>query len=221
MTPCISSKRRGRYNGGGAGFAEPLLAGPMKPTDIALALTVPVLWGFGFAIAKPAVAHFPPLLLMAMTYGVTALCLCRRIPAVRTPFATMVLLALFVATIQAGLIFYGLAGLPASTAVLILQSSVPFSVLFAWPMASERPTPMRLLGMGLSFLGIVIIVGTPHEASSWVPAMMVMAGAAFWALGQVAARRFGRDDGTTLTAGIAIHALPQMLLASALLEHGQ
>jgi O-acetylserine/cysteine efflux transporter len=105
--------------------------------------------------------------------------------------------------------------------VLILQSSVPFSVLFAWPMAGERPTPMRLLGMGLSFVGIVIIVGAPEEASSWIPAMMVMTGAALWALGQAAARRFGRDDGTTLTAGIAAHALPQMLLASALLERGQ
>jgi len=193
----------------------------MKPTDIALALTVPVLWGFGFALAKPAVAHFPPLLLMAMTYGVTGLCLSRRIPAVRTPFATLTMLALFVATIQAGLIFYGLAQLPASVAVLILQSSVPFSVLFAWPMAGERPTAKRLLGMGLSFVGIVIIVGAPKEAPSWIPALMVFAGAAFWALGQAAARRFGRDDGTTLTAGIAVHALPQMLLASALLEHGQ
>ena len=111
----------------------------MKPSDIALALTVPVLWGFGFVIAKPAMAHFPPLLLMAMTYGVTAVCLCRRIPAIRTPFLSMVCLGLLVATIQAGLIFYALADLPASTAVLILQSSVPFSVLFAWPLAGERP----------------------------------------------------------------------------------
>jgi O-acetylserine/cysteine efflux transporter len=199
----------------------PLLSGPMKPTDIALALTVPVLWGFGFTLAKPAVAHFPPLLLMAMTYAVTGLCLCRRIREVKTPMATVAVLALFVATIQGGLLFYGLAQLPASTAVLILQSSVPFSVLFAWALAGEKPTPMRLLGMGLSFVGIVIIVGGPEEASSWVPALLVVAGAATWALGQAAARRFGRDDGATLTAGIALHALPQVLLGSALLEHGQ
>ena len=193
----------------------------MKPADIALALTVPVLWGFGFVIAKPAMAHFPPLLLMAMTYGVTAVCLCRRIPAIRTPFLSMVCLGLLVATIQAGLIFYALADLPASTAVLILQSSVPFSVLFAWPLAGERPTAVRLLGMALSFAGIVIIVGLPQEVSSLGPPLLLLAGAAFWALGQVVARRLGRDDGITLTAGIAIHALPQMLLASALLEHGQ
>jgi O-acetylserine/cysteine efflux transporter len=203
------------------GFDARYPAGVMKPTDIALGLTVPVLWGFGFTIAKPAIAHFPPLFIMTMTYGVTALCLCRRIPAVKTPLLIMAGLSLFVATIQAGLLFYGLARLPASTAVLILQSSVPFSVLFAWLIAGEKPTVIRLIGMALSFAGIVIILGAPEEASSWEPAMLVLGGAAVWALGQVAARRYGRDDGTTLTAGIAIHALPQMLVASLLLEHGQ
>jgi len=193
----------------------------MKPLDIVLALIVPVLWGFGFAIAKPTIAHFPPLMLMAMTYGLTALCLCRRIPSIKTPFLTMNVLAVFIATLQAGLIFYGLEGLPASTAVLLLQSSVPFSVLFAWPMAGEKPTIARLVGMAISFAGIVVIVGAPEEASSWIPAMLMLAGAAVWALGQVGARRFSRDDGTTLTAAISAFALPQMILASAILEHGQ
>ncbi len=193
----------------------------MKPLDIVLALIVPVLWGFGFAIAKPTIEHFPPLMLMAMTYGVTALCLCRRIPSIKTPFLTMNVLAVFIATLQAGLIFYGLAGLPASTAVLLLQSSVPFSVLFAWPMAGEKPTIVRLVGMAVSFAGIIVIVGAPQEASSWIPAMLMLAGAAVWALGQAGARRFSRDDGTTLTAAISIFALPQMILASAILERGQ
>lgn len=139
----------------------------------------------------------------------------------KTPFWTMVVLALFVATIQAALIFGGLTGLPASTAVLILQMSVPFSVIFAWPLAGERPTAMRLVGIALAFAGVVIVAGAPEAGSSWVPGAMVMAGSACWALGQAAARRFGRDDGAALTAGIAIYALPQMLIATLLLEHGQ
>jgi len=193
----------------------------MKPVDILLALIVPVLWGFGFAIAKPTVEHFPPLMLMAMTYGITALCLCRRIPSIKTPFLTMNLLAIFIATLQAGLIFYGLKGLPASTAVLLLQSSVPFSVLFAWPMAGEKPTVARLVGMAISFAGIVVIVGAPEAASDWLPAMLMLAGAAVWAIGQAGAKRLSRDDGTTLTAAISLYALPQMILASAVLESGQ
>jgi O-acetylserine/cysteine efflux transporter len=81
----------------------------MKPTDIALALTVPILWGFGFTLAKPAVAHFPPLLLMAMTYAVTGLCLCRRIREVKTPMATMAVLALLNQLAGGAVVMAGLA----------------------------------------------------------------------------------------------------------------
>jgi O-acetylserine/cysteine efflux transporter len=193
----------------------------MKPLDILLAVIVPILWGFGFAIAKPAVEHFPPLMMMAMTYGITAICLCRRIPSIKTPFLTMNLLALFIATLQAGMLLYGLKGLPASTAVLLLQASVPFSVLFAWPMAGEKPTLARLIGMTISFAGIVVIVGAPEEASSWRPALLLLGGAAAWALGQAGAKRLSRDDGITLTAAISLYALPQMTLASFVLESGQ
>jgi O-acetylserine/cysteine efflux transporter len=193
----------------------------MKPFDVVLALIVPVLWGFGFAIAKPIVAHFPPLMLMAMTYGITAICLCRRIPSIKTPFLPMNLLAFFIATLQAGLLFYGLQGLPASTAVLLLQASVPFSVLLAWPIAGERPTLARLVGMAVSFAGIVVIVGAPAETSSTYHALLLLGGALAWALGQAGSKRISRDDGTTLTAAISLYALPQMTLASVLLESGQ
>jgi O-acetylserine/cysteine efflux transporter len=88
-------------------------------------------------------------------------------------------------------------------------------------MAGEKPSLARLIGMAIAFAGIVVIVGAPEEASSWIPAMLMLAGAAVWALGQAGAKRFSRDDGTTLTAAISVFALPQMILASAILESGQ
>jgi O-acetylserine/cysteine efflux transporter len=54
-----------------------------------------------------------------------------------------------------------------------------------------------------------------------LPALLMLAGAAVWALGQGGAKRLSRDDGTTLTAAISLYALPQMILASAVLESGQ
>jgi O-acetylserine/cysteine efflux transporter len=193
----------------------------MKPTDVALCIAVQFLWALGFTVAKPALAHFPPLFLMTMTYGVTALCLARSLAAVRTPFWTLFALASMVATIQAGLIFSGLAQLPASTAVLVLQLQVPFSVLFAWPLAGERPTAARMTGTVLAFIGVIIVVGAPDTAAPWGPVLLVTAGSAFWSAGQVVARRFGRDQGAALTAGIAAMAVPQTLLGSLVMETGQ
>ncbi|HZT18303.1 MAG TPA: EamA family transporter [Dongiaceae bacterium] len=193
----------------------------MRSTDIAIAIVVQILWAMGFTLGKPVVAHFPPLMMMAMVYAVTAVCLARYVPRVTTPFWRLFLLTAFVAPIQAFLIFSGLKGLPASIAILVLQLQAPFSVLFGWILLGERPSLLRLAGMLVSFLGVAIVAGAPEAASSWWPVLLVAAGSAFWSAGQAAARGKVRDAGPTLTAGIAINAIPQALLASVLFERGQ
>jgi O-acetylserine/cysteine efflux transporter len=193
----------------------------MKLPDAAMAVAVQILWALGFTLGKPVVAHFPPLLMMAMVYGVTALCLSRYVPRVTTPFWPLFFVTAVIAPIQAWFIFSGLKGLPASTAILVLQLQAPFSVLFGWLLLGERPSPLRLTGMAISFAGVVIVAGAPQAASSWWPVSLVALGAAFWAAGQAAARGKVLDGGRTLTAGIAVHAIPQALVASALFEHGQ
>ena len=47
----------------------------MKFRDILLALCAPLLLGFGFAIAKPAMQQFPPFLLMGLRFTIAALIL--------------------------------------------------------------------------------------------------------------------------------------------------
>ena len=53
----------------------------MKTRDIFIALLVPVILGFGFVIAKPAMQYFPPYLLMGMRFSIPALILVWWFPA--------------------------------------------------------------------------------------------------------------------------------------------
>jgi len=193
----------------------------MKPIDVTIAIAVQILWAVGFTLGKPVVAHFPPLLMMAMVYGVTALCLARYIPRIATPFWRLFLLTSLIAPIQAYFIFSGLKGLPASTAILVLQTQAPFTVLFGWLILGERPSLLRLGGMTISLIGVAIVAGAPEAASSWWPLLLVGIGSACWSAGQAAARGKVLDEGPTLTAGIALNATPQALIASIFLEHGQ
>lgn len=193
----------------------------MKPIDVAIAIAVQILWAVGFTLGKPVVTHFPPLLMMAMVYGVTALCLARYIPRIATPFWRLFLLTGLIAPIQAYFIFSGLKGLPASTAILVLQTQAPFTILFGWLILGERPSLLRLGGMTTSLIGVVIVAGAPEAAASWWPVLLVVIGSACWSAGQAAARGKVLDNGPTLTAGIALNAIPQALVASLFLEHGQ
>ncbi len=43
--------------------------------EILMAVMVPLVWGMGFVFAKAAIAQFPPILLMALRFAVTAMAL--------------------------------------------------------------------------------------------------------------------------------------------------
>jgi len=49
----------------------------VKPADVLTAILVAVIWGMGFIVAKAGMAHFSPILLMALRFSLTAFCLGR------------------------------------------------------------------------------------------------------------------------------------------------
>jgi O-acetylserine/cysteine efflux transporter len=155
----------------------------MPVNDLLLALATPVLWGVGFALAKPAVAHFPPLMLMAIAYLVTLLALRPGAGPIRTPWRSLALIAALGATIQGGLIFGGLRDLPASTATLVVQLQVPFAVLWAWLLGRDRPDRSRLAGIAVAFAGVAMVVGSPSAAAAR-PLALVVLGSLSWSAGQ-------------------------------------
>ena len=52
----------------------------MSRKDLALALLVPCLLGFGFVIAKPAMESFPPILLNGLRWSLSGLLMCYFFP---------------------------------------------------------------------------------------------------------------------------------------------
>jgi len=193
----------------------------VKPRDIALALAAPVLWGVGFTFAKPALAQFPPMLMMVMIYVATTVLLLGRRRRLRTPLWAMLVIGACGGAVQSILIFSGLSHLPASTAVLVVQSQVPFAVLWAWLIGKERLSAARLVGIATAIGGVALIAGAPEATSDYPSLLMVVLGALVWAAAQALIRAFGRDDGPTMTGMIGLVSAPLALIGSLLFESGQ
>ncbi len=189
--------------------------------DIVMGVSVALLWGMGIVIAKSAIEHFPPILLMALRFEVTALLL---VWFVKPPYHVMLQIfgiAIISAAIQYSLTFTGLRGLDASTAALVVQLEVPFLVLFGMILLKERPGLRKWLGIGLAFGGVALIAGEPKLGDAWVSMFMVVGGAGTWAIGQVLVRKLHDIDGLTMTAWVAVFAVPQLLFMSFLFEADQ
>jgi O-acetylserine/cysteine efflux transporter len=188
--------------------------------DIGLALSVPINWGMGFTLAKAGLGEFPPLFLMSMRFTLSALLLCWFFPPPVGQLGAIFSVALVSATIQYGLTFTGLAGLDASTAVLLVQLEVPFGALLAAIFLNDRLGRKRTLGMALAFFGVSLIAGAPNLRKQLFSAFLVMSGALTWSVGQVMIKKMVTVTGFQLIAWVAVFAGPQMFISSLMLEKG-
>ena len=193
----------------------------MRPLDVILALSVPVIWGMGFTFAKAAIGEFPPILLMCLRFFLTALVLVWFVKRPTGIMKRLFLIAFISAAIQYGLTFYGLKFLDASTAILVVQLEVPFCTLLAVVFLKETLTKKKLFGMAVAFAGVAMIAGEPRLAGNWLGIWLTVGGAFSWAIGQVMIRSLGQVGGFTMIAWIAVFASSQLLVASLLIEAGQ
>jgi O-acetylserine/cysteine efflux transporter len=193
----------------------------MKPVDVLIAISVAVIWGMGFIVAKAGMAHFSPILLMALRFALTAFCL---IWFFRPPggiFKQLFWISLISAALQYSLTFNGLRGIDASTAALLVQLEVPFGLILAWLVFGDRISPKQGLGIAIAFTGAILIIGEPKIAGDLVYAFMVVGGAFTWAVGQIMIKKLGNIGGFRLVTGVALFATPQLFIASFLLEQDQ
>ena len=161
---------------------------PLPPWDLLLALAVVVLWGLSFPVTEGALSALPPLLVAGLRFALVALC-CLFVPRPEVPWRWILLVGLFTATGQYGLLYLGMsAGMPSGLSALVIQAQVPLTIVVAAVVLKERPTPRRLAGLAISTLGL-LLVGLTRGGS--IPAsalLLVLGAAASWSVGNVCTR---------------------------------
>ncbi|MDC1536701.1 EamA family transporter [Candidatus Thioglobus sp.] len=193
----------------------------MNSKQILLALIVPITWGLGFTLAKIGMEQFPALLIMTIRFGIAGLIL---VWFTKPPWGHMreiFVVALIGSTIQYGLTYNGLKGIDASTAAILVQLEGPILAIMGAFLLKEKLGITRALGMGLAFIGVLIIAGEPRLDGHLDSVILLIAGSAVWAVAQIMISRLKNLSGITILAWVAIMATPQMFVASLLIEDGQ
>lgn len=194
----------------------------MKHSELLLATSVPLLWGIGFTFAKAGLNEFPPLFLMGLRFTLAALTLVWFVPIPRGQLRQIFWISFVGSTLQYGMTFTGLSMLDASLAIIIIHLEVPFSVLLAAIVLKDKQGSQRVLGMLISFVGIVLIAGQPSLSEQLPAILLTAAGAMTWAVGQIMVKRLENPpSGFALTAWIAVFSGPQMILGSFMFEDSQ
>ena len=140
----------------------------MKFRDILLSLCAPLLLGFGFAIAKPAMQQFPPFLLMGLRFSIAALVLIWWFPIPKKIFKELFIVSLIGGTLTYGLVYMGLDRVDASSSILLVHTEVPFGVIIAYFLFKEKPSLKSILGMIIAFIGLFILLGAPNLEGKFI-----------------------------------------------------
>ena len=176
---------------------------------------MPIFLGFGFVIAKPAMDDFPPILLMGLRFTFAASILIWWFPVPKGYLVKIFIASLVANTIQYSVTYSGLNLIDASAAVLLVQTEVPFGVLFAYFMLKEKPTIRSLIGIFIAFIGVYILTGSPSLDGKFIGIFLTILGSGIWALGQVLVKPLSKElKPLTLVAWLALFSGPILILLS-------
>ena len=184
----------------------------MNLKDTIIASLVPIFLGFGFVIAKPAFESFPPILLMGIRFIFAASILIWWFP-IPKGYLKKIFVASFIAnTLQYSITYTGLNLIDASAAVLLVQTEVPFGVIFAYFMLKEIPTLRALIGISVAFIGVYILTGSPNLDGKFIGIALTILGSAIWALGQVIVKPLSKEiNPLALVAWLAFFSGPILI----------
>jgi O-acetylserine/cysteine efflux transporter len=163
--------------------------------DLLLALLVVAIWGVNFVFIRWGVEAVPPLFLTGLRY------LCAAVPAVffikrpKVGLAILVSYGLAIGFAQFGLLFTAIKlGMPAGLASLIIQVQAFFTIALALVFLGEKLNRYQALGALVAIAGIAAIASERFEVTALVPLLMVILGAFFWGVANIASKKAGQID---------------------------
>ena len=144
-------------------------------------LIVVFLWGANFIFIKFVVADFPLFTALFFRLLFVAVIL---LPWVKKPknqdVGVLVLTSLMLVPGHFGLLFLSVLKTTSIGSIsVVLQISIPFSVLLAWLLYQDNPGRIRLLGLTISFVGVVILFYDPTMFDNLTALILVTFSALF------------------------------------------
>jgi O-acetylserine/cysteine efflux transporter len=162
----------------------------LGPRDLAVAAAMNVLWGLNIVAVKVAVGAIAPmtagLLRQTIVFAICASSL-RIVPGRMIPLLALGTLAggLFFVVVNTSLVVSDNVGALAIAG----QLGVPFSLLLAILVFRERVHWPRMLGIALSFAGVVLLVFDPAVASEGLGLALTAVASLIWAISLLIQRR--------------------------------
>ncbi|NVJ97842.1 MAG: DMT family transporter [Alphaproteobacteria bacterium] len=194
----------------------------MKKRDILLVILITIVWGLNFIAVKWAVVDFPPLLANAIRFAIVLVALSPFLKIIKGRMRDLILAAVSLGVIHFGAVFLGMQVADGVGAVAIAsQLNVPFATLLAVLFLGETVGWKRVLGIALSFSGVMVL-GFDPEVFAYIDALVIIVFAAFmYSVSAILMRRLKDVRAVTTQAWVGAAGVIGSGILSLTFETGQ
>ena len=190
----------------------------MRPIEILIALLVTMVWGGNFVAMRIGVIHLPPFLTLSCRMLIASAILVWFLKSPKGQWPLLLAISFTMSTLHFGLGLVGMQEIAAGLGAIAMQASVPFAAIIVWLVYRETLGWRRFFGMIISFIGILIISGSPDLTSNPHMLVVLILSAFFFALSSILIKRLKDIDFVSVNAWVSILSLPQAVLISACFE---
>ncbi|PSW10268.1 EamA family transporter [Photobacterium rosenbergii] len=197
----------------------------------AMLIMLSILWGGSFFFVGVAVNDLPPLTIVTLRVGIAAFTLWGiammiglRPPKSLKVWTSFLGMGLLNNVIPFALIVWGQTQIASGLASILNAATPIFTVVVAGILLpDERPTPLKLIGVVLGFVGVAVMIGVPAlgNESNLLAQLAIVGAAISYAFAGVYGRRFKKlGVNPVITAAGQVTASTLILLPIALFVDG-
>jgi O-acetylserine/cysteine efflux transporter len=182
-----------------------------------LALVVVAIWGTNFVVIKWGLAEFPPFLLAALRFSLSALPWIFFMPRPAVSWGRLAAFGVLLGAGQFGLLFWAMrADVTPGLASLVMQSQVFFTIGLAMLIAGERVRLAQGVAVVLAASGVALIgwhsLHEPATSATPFGLLLLLLAAAAWAAANLVVRGAGKVNALTFMVWSSPFAVPPLLL---------
>lgn len=176
---------------------------------------VVVLWAGNFVSISFLVKEIDSYTALTLRFIAVSLILIRfliKIPSKRD-FIYLVLSTLFIVPGHFGLLFLSISKTKSLGGISVLiQLSIPFSILFSWLFYKDRPDMLKIVGLIISFVGIVLLLYEPSMFENQAAFLIAIFSALFLGLYFVTIKKIKNISGIGIIAWSSFLGIPMMYI---------
>ena len=194
----------------------------MKARDIAFAVLIAFVWALNFIAVKWAVEDFPPLIANCLRFIAVLAVFFPFLRIVPGRMKPLLMAAFTLGVAHFGMVFLGmkLAGGVGAVAIAS-QLNVPFATLLAIFILKETVGWRRILGIGLSFSGVLVLGFDPVIFTYWDGLLVISFAAFLYAVSAILMRQLKDVRAVTVQAWVAVAGISGSLILSSIFESEQ